>query len=52
VNGYQVIDWIDTRDQDENPRKGLRLKPGTIQLQAHDRETDLEFHSVFLAELP
>jgi hypothetical protein len=47
-----VIDWIDTRDQDENPRKGLRLKPGTIQLQAHDRETDLEFHSVFLAELP
>jgi len=52
VNGYQVIDWIDTREQDENPRKGLRLKPGTIQLQAHDQETNLEFHSVLLAELP
>ena len=52
VNGYQVIDWIDTRAQDENPRKGLRLKPGTIQLQAHDQETDLEFHSVLLAEVP
>ena len=52
VNGYQVTDWIDTRGQDENPRKGLRLKPGTIQLQAHDQETDVEFHSVLLAEAP
>ena len=46
VNGYQVTDWADTRPADENPRKGLRTEPGTIQLQAHDRETDVEFRSI------
>ena len=51
VNGYQVIDWTDTREEHENPRQGLRLKPGTIQLQAHDPETNLEFHAIRLAEL-
>src|SRR5690606_40013127 len=25
VNGLQVTDWTDTRDQDPNPRNGLRL---------------------------
>lgn len=50
VNGYQTIDWTDNRDQDENPRQGLRLKPGAIQLQAHDPKTDLEFLSIRMAE--
>ncbi len=36
VEGIQVVDWTDTRDADPNPRKGLRLEAGTLQLQAHD----------------
>lgn len=46
VNGIQLTDWTDTRKPDTNPRKGLRLEPGTIQLQAHDPETNLEFRSI------
>jgi hypothetical protein len=46
VNGHHLTDWTDTRAMDSNPRKGLRLEPGTIQLQAHDPGTDIEFHSV------
>lgn len=52
VNGYQTVDWTDTRPVHPNPRNGLRLQPGTIQLQAHDPETDLEFHGIWLRELP
>ncbi|MBL8826188.1 MAG: DUF1080 domain-containing protein, partial [Planctomycetaceae bacterium] len=51
VNGYQVTDWTDTRTPHANPRSGLRLEPGTIQLQAHDAETDLEFHQIRVQEL-
>ena len=43
VNGVQVTDWTDDRPPHDNPRRGLRLEPGTIQLQAHDRNTDVEF---------
>ena len=46
VNGHQMTDWTDSREKHENPREGLRLKPGTIQLQAHDPETDLEFSKI------
>jgi hypothetical protein len=52
VNGYQTVDWTDTRNPDPNPRRGLRLEPGTLQLQAHDPETDLEFQGIWLQELP
>ncbi|MCR4414135.1 MAG: DUF1080 domain-containing protein [Thermoguttaceae bacterium] len=52
VNGYQVSDWTDTRRPDENPRKGLRLKPGTIILQGHDATTDFFFRNFRIAELP
>lgn len=51
VNGYPMIDWTDTRPDHENPRIGLRLKAGAIQLQAHDPETDLEFREIRLGEL-
>lgn len=51
VNGYQTVDWTDTRAAHENPREGLRLEPGTIQLQAHDPETDIEFRRVEIAEI-
>lgn len=51
VNGYQLIDWTDTRPPHENARKGLRLAGGTIQLQAHDPQTDVEFLSLEVAPL-
>jgi len=52
VNGRQVCDWTDTRPPDENPRKGLRLQPGTIMIQGHDPTTDLSFRNLRIAELP
>ncbi|MBI1917127.1 MAG: DUF1080 domain-containing protein [Planctomycetes bacterium] len=51
VNGYQVTDWTDTRTKDANPRKGLRTEAGTIQLQAHDPGTDVEFSAILVSEL-
>lgn len=52
VNGQQVTDWTDTRAPDENPRKGLRLEPGTFCIQAHDPTTNLLFRHLRVAELP
>ncbi|NLE39602.1 MAG: DUF1080 domain-containing protein, partial [Pirellulaceae bacterium] len=52
VNGYQVTDWTDTRKPDPNPRRGLRLEPGTVQIQGHDPTTDLLFRNLRIAELP
>lgn len=51
VNGYQTADWTDTRPPNANPREGLRLEAGTIQLQAHDPETDIEFLRVAIGEI-
>ncbi|NOY42892.1 MAG: DUF1080 domain-containing protein [Planctomycetes bacterium] len=52
VNGYQVSDWTDDRKPHENPRKGLRLKPGTLAIQGHDPTTDFRFRNMRIAELP
>ena len=52
VDGIQVCDWIDTRDPDLNPRRGLRLTPGTIIIQGHDPTTDLLFRGFNIAKLP
>ncbi|MDA1248854.1 MAG: DUF1080 domain-containing protein [Planctomycetota bacterium] len=46
VNGHQQVDWTDTRELDDNARKGRREKPGAIQLQAHDPDTDVEFRRI------
>ncbi len=51
VNGYQVVDWSDTRPPDPNPRRGRRLEAGTIILQAHDPTTDVLFRSISAGEL-
>jgi len=51
VNGYQVTDWKDERKENENPRNGLRLEAGTIQIQGHDPTTDLSFRNLRIAEL-
>jgi hypothetical protein len=50
VNGYQVSDWTDDRPANENPRKGLRLEPGTIMIQGHDPTTDISFRNLRIAD--
>lgn len=49
VNGVQVVDFNDTREPDENPRKGLRLEAGPIALQGHDATTDVTFQSIAIS---
>lgn len=51
VNGLPVSDWTDTRANDPNPRKGLRLEKGTIILQGHDPTTDLSFRNFRAVEM-
>ena len=51
VNGYQVTDWSDTREPNENPRRGKRLEAGTIILQGHDPTTDINFANMMVREL-
>jgi len=43
INGTPVCSWTDERKEKPNPRSGLRTKPGTIKLQIHDANTDLQF---------
>ncbi|MEQ8208550.1 MAG: DUF1080 domain-containing protein [Lacipirellulaceae bacterium] len=52
TNGYQVSDWTDTREPHENPRKGLRLEPGTLAIQGHDPTTDIRFKNIRIVEFP
>jgi hypothetical protein len=51
VNGYQVTDWTDERQPHKNPRNGLRLEKGTLQIQGHDPTTDLSFRNLRAREL-
>lgn len=46
VNGVPVSNWTDTRDLNENPRRGKRLEAGTIMIQGHDPETDALFRQL------
>jgi hypothetical protein len=52
VEGEMVTDWTDTRPPNENPREGLRTKPGHFSLQGHDPTTDLSFRNLRAVELP
>jgi hypothetical protein len=52
VNGYQTVDWTDTRPPNENPRNGSKTGPGHLSLQGHDPTTDLSFRNLRIAELP
>ncbi len=52
VNGYQVSDWTDTREPNENPRNGLRLGGGTLSIQGHDKTTNLSFRKLQAVEIP
>ena len=51
VNGYLVVDWVDRRKEDKNPRRGLRTSPGTIILQGHDAATDVTFRDLQISEI-
>lgn len=50
VNGYQVLDWVDEREPNENPRRGLRVEAGHLSLQGHDPTTDLNFRAIRIHE--
>lgn len=52
VDGTLVTDWIDTRKPNDNPREGLRTKPGHLSLQGHDPTTDLNFRNLRAVEFP
>ena len=52
VDGYQVVDWVDDRKPDPNPRKGQRLEGGHISIQGHDPTTDLSFKNLKISEFP
>ena len=52
VNGEQVSNWTDTRKPDPNPRRGLRLDAGTIQLQGHDATSDFKFRNIVIEQIP
>ncbi|WP_146399729.1 3-keto-disaccharide hydrolase [Planctomycetes bacterium CA13] len=49
VEGVQVSNWQDDREENENPRKGKRLAPGTIIIQGHDETTDALFKQIAIA---
>ena len=51
VNGYLVTDWTDRRKPHANPRKGLRLEPGTIIFQGHDPTTDILMKEIRVREI-
>ncbi len=51
VNGYQTVDWLDDRKENENPRQGYRAAKGPISLQGHDKTTDILFRNIRIAEL-
>ncbi len=51
VEGIQVVDWLDDRTEDPNPRKGKRLDAGTIQLQSHDASCDVIFETLGISPL-
>jgi hypothetical protein len=51
VNGYPVTAWTDERKPHHNPREGLRVEPGTLQIQGHDPTTDLLFRDIRAVEL-
>lgn len=51
VDGIQVVDFVDARKPDENPRRGRRDEAGPISLQAHDPGTEVTFHQIDVSSL-
>lgn len=46
AQGIPIADFTDTRKEDPNPRKGLRLTPGSIMFQGHDPGTKITITSM------
>ncbi len=51
INGIQVVDFVDTRPADDNPRKGLRTAAGPISLQGHDPTTEATFKLIRISQI-
>jgi hypothetical protein len=51
VNGVPMVDFTDTRPADPNPRKGLRLTPGSLMFQGHDPETRITISKLQILSL-
>lgn len=51
VNGIQVSEWRDDRNEDPNPRRGKRLQPGTLMIQGHDPGTSVDFQRLNIIAL-
>ncbi len=52
VNGIQVTDFDDLREEGMNARQQARTAAGVISLQAHDPTTNLDFRNIRIAEFP
>lgn len=52
VNGLQVTDVYDDREPHENPRKGLRVEPGTLIIQGHDETTKAAYRKIAVKPSP
>lgn len=52
INGYQVSDYLDTRNINKgyNAKEGFVPEAGTIHLQGHDPKTDLLFKNINIQE--
>ena len=51
VDGYPVVAWQDTRDDDPNPRRGRRLEAGHLSFQSHDPGSDVTIRNVRVSPL-
>lgn len=52
INGIQVADYDDVREEGMDARKQARLAAGPISLQAHDPTTNLDFRGIRISPLP
>jgi hypothetical protein len=52
INGMQVANFDDTREEGMDARKQARLAAGPISLQAHDPTTNLDFKNIRISPLP
>ncbi|GIX03170.1 MAG: glycosyl hydrolase [Planctomycetaceae bacterium] len=52
VDGWPIVDWVDERPDDPNPRRGRRLSAGHFSVQGHDPHTDAAFRGLRWSPLP
>jgi len=52
VNGIQVVDYEDKREEGMEAAKQARIAAGPISLQAHDPTTNLDFRNLRIAAFP